>query len=160
GTHVEDGGSGSDRTLPVLLVATGIAAGQTPIRSYVARSPALARDATGQPVFSLTLVLSRQPRADETTIHALITQSVMALDVTLTPSRAVVEHLPQAIRDGCQPLFAREAVFVLEVARDGAPAVLAQNKANGTQVRAALSTPLNRDDTLAVLAALDGAPTS
>lgn len=120
------------------------------LRYYLPEVPLLARDEDGRPVLTLTLLLQRAPSPEEASIHGLIQQGLLSFDVTLA---APPESLPRG--DGTyRPLFAREVELTLEAASGPLPGARALS--SGVEARAALSMSLGRDETLAVLAALEG----
>lgn len=123
---------------------------------YLPEIPSLVRDADGRPSFSLTLLLGRAPEPGEEAIEELVRQGLASFDVTLAVPAGVEEELSRQRETLYRPLFARDAVFTLE--RAGAPLPGARVTASGTDARAALSLSLEREDALAVLAALDSAP--
>ncbi|MDB5938942.1 MAG: hypothetical protein JWP77_1306 [Polaromonas sp.] len=101
------------------------------------------------PKFSLVLLLSRAPAAGEDAIRPLLMSSYlgMELDYRLPPAPG----LPGPAR----PVFARQARVRLHA--PGAPA-FAEASLNAPLLRGALHTPLTREQTLAVLDALDDVP--
>jgi hypothetical protein len=128
-------------------------------------APSVAQDASGTPVFALTLVLSRTPDVGESSVHPLIEQGVLSLDLELNLRARRIEEIAARLTDNTkfrkevQRLFARDARFELwsGTANSDAHSRLAGARTSGgTTPRASLGCTLNRDQTLAVLAALDG----
>lgn len=157
--HRKEIGSGGGRPLPVMLLpeATNRAtASGPPVFYYLPALPALAR--SNVPAFSLTLFLGQQPDPGTHDISALIRQGVLSFDATLALPLDALAELRRSIRGEYRPLFAREARFELADAQGEAKQVLASATANGPEPQAALSATLDRTETLAVLAALDGTP--
>ncbi|MFE5333376.1 hypothetical protein ACFRCG_44020 [Embleya sp. NPDC056575] len=119
---------------------------------YVPERPTLARDASGAPVLALTLMLNGLPTADESTVVPRIERGLLSCEFALTADPPTVEG-PAPI-----PLFARPARIALVVGADTRlwrEATAAET--TGPNARVALTTTLDRDETLALLAALDDA---
>jgi hypothetical protein len=156
---------GGDRapTHPTLLLLPDernpelVKTGQPEQYYYLPKTPSLVRDGAGKPVFSLTLLLSRQPRPEDDTIQPLIQQGVLAFELGLTVAAAAIDALKCSHAADYQPLFVREAVFQLTT-QDTPPVVFTSASGSGNNARAALSVTLDRPHTLDVLAALDGNP--
>lgn len=110
--------------------------------------PRLARGASTAK-FSLVLLLSRTPVAGETSVRPLLMSGYlgMALDYHLPAETARQLH--------AEPLFARQAQVSLRSPERGE---MVTAKLGTPLLRGALHTHLTRDDTLAVLDALEGAP--
>ena len=164
-------GTGAGPPSALTVVDTGVRDGR-PVRSYVARTLRVERNEAGQPVFSLTLLLSRQPHADESVIYDLVQQGTLSLRVTLAPDVGLVAALPVDASLDYRPLFVRESRFTLTVDAppgntgivpphlggtrpDAAATTLAEATASGVLPAATLAATLGRDDTLAVLRALE-----
>ena len=96
-------------------------------------------------------MLSRTPQPDEDSIHPLIDGGVLSCTLTLAAPEGV---RTAAERSGLQPVFAQPASFSIT---DGAR-TLASAEAMGSGASAALSLPLDRDQVLDVLSAIDGSP--
>lgn len=110
------------------------------------RVPQLARDSAGQPVFSLSLVLSRRPGPEDGSIYPLIQSGSLACDLSL--------GLPKdLLNDTFLPLFASQADFRLMRGQDE-PA-LAQAIGNGAGVRVGLGAHLDQAAAQGVLVALE-----
>ena len=126
--------------------------------------PLLARDSAGRPIFSVILMLSRAPAIYEESIYDLIQQSIVSFDLSLQLSGNGLNALSTSAElrgDNGQvevrPLFAREARFKLLANEGNANHVIATAVSNGgTSIRASLEATLNREQTLGLLAALDG----
>ena len=125
--------------------------------SILLERPVVARDALGDPVFALTLLLERAPRADEASIVPLVAGATLALDLQLSVPPAVRDVLSRGEARALQPLFVRGGEIALETARDTAPARLCNATWSGTTLRAGLAATLRRDEALEVLRALEGA---
>ncbi|MDB5931707.1 MAG: hypothetical protein JWR60_3414 [Polaromonas sp.] len=125
-----------------------LACDDSPVRYGVLDVPRLVAGKTS-PKFSLVLLLSRPPAAGEDSIRPLLMSSYlgMELDYRLPPAAA---GPLQAL-----PLFARQAKVWLQA--DGQPA-FAESSLGTPLLRGALHAPLNREQTLAVLDALNGVP--
>jgi hypothetical protein len=117
---------------------------------YLPLEPRLSSRSDGKPVFSLTVVLTRPPKPGEASILPLIDRSLFTASFTL----ALRPEQRAAIADGYVPLFARKAAFCL-----AAPNVepVASADAAGPEPEAALSATLNRDATLTIVSAIEGA---
>ena len=119
-----------------------------PQRHGVLEVPQLVAGKTS-PMFSLVLLLSRVPDAGEDSIRPLLISSYLGMELSyrLPPDSA---QFSQA-----QPVFARQARVSLHSA--GQPA-FATASLSAPLLRGALHTPLNREQTLAVLDALNDVP--
>lgn len=136
--------------------------GQPAVYYALPEVPLVARDSKASPVFSLTLVLSRSPAVHEQSAHHLIQQGIVNFDVTLGLTDGVIDALASSSdltgdsgAVDVRPLFVRESRFALESFPD-AHALAGAQSAGGTAVRTALPATLNREQTLGLLAALDG----
>ena len=155
-------GAGSDRPLLLLILPDAANTDQTtPIYYYLPKVPQLARKADDRPIFSLTLILSRQPSPDDDSIYTLVEHGILTFELTLAVRSQLLAELPPSAQ--YQPLFAREVVFTLDratlEARDDVVQTdppIASLSATGAGARAAFSLNLDRSTALAVLAALDG----
>src|SRR6202035_371826 len=118
---------------------------------YLPKRPQLLRDRDGRAVFSLTLILERQPGPQDVSIAPLVQQGVVSLGLSL-----VIPLGEPAATDGrsYRPLFAQQAVFSLQQADTGME--LASAAGMGTEAHVSLSAHLSRDQALGVLAALEG----
>ena len=172
-------------TLPDAANSARVAAGQSAIFYALPKTPAVVQRANGDPVFSLTLLLSRQPKPTEDNIHPLIERSILGLDIKLgaplsllkkasltnQPASRCVElsaesPVEQSIEQANTPaehkqaeyqrLFMREATVDLVLKTATSEKVIASVKASGTEAQAALSIPLERTETLNVLSAIEG----
>ena len=152
-------GAGTTRPLRLLVLPDAAnslraTAGLPAIYYYLPKIPRLARDTAGMPVFSLVLVLNRQPNPGDETISPLIEQGILAFELTLAvPAEALADPLRVGAAE-YQPLFAREVLFSLTVDDGTMPPFLA--RAAGANARAGFSTSLGRSATLGVLSALHG----
>lgn len=122
------------------------ASDDSPARHGILKVPRLVAGKTS-PRFSLVLLLSRPPAASEDSIRPLLMSGYlgMELDYKMPPA---ADRPPQA-----RPFFARQAQVSLHA--PGQPA-FAVASLNTPLLRGALHTPLTREQTLAVLDALDG----
>jgi hypothetical protein len=156
--QVRSVGAGTSRALSVLVLpvppAKDAAAGSW---LYVPAAPQLQRDGAGAPVFSLTLVLTRQPAATETSITPLIQSAVLTLGLTLALPDDAVAALSGGDTSAYQPLFARSATFALVHAATKGPEPAPVTTA-GPNASASLSATIDRQTALGVLAALNGQP--
>ena len=144
----------SSNSLPLLLlpdVGNNISIDGLQVYYTLPQAPRLVRDFQGVPVSSLTLLLDRQPKPDETTIVPLVKQSFLNFDVTLEVPLPVV---PNQIY---QLLFARTVIFELY---DNEGHTLATATTSGDGARVALQTSLDRKQTLELLSALNDMPSS
>ena len=133
---------------PVRPTPTDDGAPGNPQRHGVLEVPQLVAGKTS-PMFSLVLLLSRVPDAGEDSIRPLLISSYLGMELSyrLPPASA---QFSQA-----QPVFARQARVSLHSA--GQPA-FATASLSAPLLRGALHTPLNREQTLAVLDALNDVP--
>ncbi|MBG6077772.1 hypothetical protein [Polaromonas sp. CG_9.11] len=101
------------------------------------------------PKFSLVLLLSRAPAAGEDSIRPLLMSAYLGMELDY--------RLPSSPAQPAQtrPVFARQARVWLQA--PGQPA-FAMASLNAPLLRGALHTPLTREQTLAVLDALDDVP--
>src|SRR6185503_15298166 len=108
-TQREAGTAG--RSLPILVLpdAANVQREEDARELFYALPAAaqLARDRAGHPAFSLALVLSRRPAADEDDIFSLIDSAAFACDVSI----ALPDSVTRA--DTLLPLFASQATFRL-----------------------------------------------
>lgn len=163
----------SDKGLRHVLVVPDAAnadlasAGQRCVYYALPELPYVARDPAGNPVFSLTLVLARLPAVHEDNVRHLIRQGVVSFDVSLEVPTAVLGWLANAsalAREpggvAVRPLFVREGRVTLRAGAPGGPSpttpIAIARSTGGTSVRATLEASLDRDQALALLAALDG----
>ncbi len=98
------------------------------------------------PRLALTLVLQGVPEPDERDVTPRVRQGALTLTTTLNPP-------PEATGPGTAPLYVREGTTVL---RGDPDRDLASEPVSGTGLTTTSSCTLDRDDTLAALAALDG----
>ncbi|MFZ3139606.1 hypothetical protein [Polaromonas sp.] len=115
----------------------------------VLQTPRLVRGTTS-PRFSLVLLLSRAPAAGEDSIRPLLMSGYLGMELDYRAPATETGQQPQA-----QPIFARQAQVSLHAT--GQPA-FAVARLSAPLLRGALHTPLTRDQTLAVLDALNGEP--
>ncbi|HET8625170.1 MAG TPA: hypothetical protein VFM14_16540 [Gemmatimonadales bacterium] len=137
----------------LLLFPLGPGAGGAGPWSYLPRAPSVALGPSGEPVFSLVLLLARDPSPDETSIAHLIASAYLSLDASLR----VEPDAARRVESGraARPAYARPARFSL-LADDGA--LLASAEGSGPAAAGALSCSLPPATVLAVLAALRGEP--
>ena len=119
-------------------------------------APLLVRRVNGEPAFSLTLVLSRQPKPEEETIYPLIEQGIVGFDLKLGVPAWVLEQLKCMEQRTYQRLFARDVQFELLRRQNDTEGVLVSRNASGTEARAAINATLDRSETLSLLSALEG----
>ena len=122
------------------------------------REPAVARrpGASAAPLFSFTLLLARQPAADESSIAPLVRGGTCAITFDVTPTDAELAHL---VPDGGVPpaaLFLRGMTVALVRVADGSR--IAEASSEGFGGRVAIRTTLDEADATAVLHALNGEP--
>ncbi|CAN5307921.1 hypothetical protein BH10PSE16_BH10PSE16_02140 [soil metagenome] len=122
------------------------------LRHGVLETPRLVPGKTS-PKFSLVLLLSRAPAAGEDSIRPLLMSAYlgMELDYRAPPETATATGQQSQV----SPIFARQARVSLHA--PGQPA-FAVASLSAPLLRGALHTPLTRDQTLAVLDALNGEP--
>lgn len=120
----------------------------SPQRHGVLEVPQLVAGKTS-PKFSLVLLLSRAPVAGEDSIRPLLLSSYLGMELSYRAPAASAQSAQ------AQPVFARQARMSLHWA--GQPA-FATASLSAPLLRGALHTPLNREQTLAVLDALNDLP--
>ncbi|MEZ4860232.1 MAG: hypothetical protein R3C14_02950 [Caldilineaceae bacterium] len=146
-------------TLPDAANATRIQAHLPPLYYYLPRTPMVARDAAGAPIFSLSLLLSRAPTPTDVTIADLITHGLLSFDVTVGLPEAQRAQLSADPGRQYQPLFARDARFSLMASATPSAQsgdVLVTATGIGANTRASLSLNLDQLGAQAVLNALQG----
>jgi hypothetical protein len=121
---------------------------------YLPQAPLLARDQENRPVFSLTLLLQRQPGPDDSSLEPLIERGVLAMTLTLNVSESVVQEMAESTHAEYQPLFPRQVVLSLASDVSTEQALAEQVDTSGSWM--ALSATLGRDETLGILSALQG----
>lgn len=129
---------------------------------YLPYVPRLARNAGNAPALSLTLLLSRQPTSAEETIHPLITQGFL----NITPTLELPIEMPGEAQSrgstrqaSYKPLFVRQVTFTIETRpANGLDATirLVASSTAGAGFSAPVTAALSREDTLRILAALEG----
>jgi len=127
--------------------------GQWAVRYVLPDLPLLARDSGGVPVFSLTLILARQPQPDEDNISPLIHQGVLSLDATLALVPALLESLRCRDQVIYRSLFASNVSVSLLA--DKGNTILSNATTTGSNARVALHANLTAAQTQAVLTALN-----
>ncbi|HJR58145.1 MAG TPA: hypothetical protein VJ813_02050, partial [Vicinamibacterales bacterium] len=134
------------------------AAGAPSVFHTLLRRPALWHDATGVPVLSLTLVLTRTPSPDDENVSPLVEHGILAFDVRLSvppdAQRAAGSEFP-----GCRPIFARAATVDL-IWTSGGDRPVSIASTTGIVLRAGLSARLDRTQALDVLSTLAGGVSS
>jgi hypothetical protein len=120
----------------------------SPVRYAVLDVPRLVAGKT-TPKFSLVLLLSRAPAAGEDSIRPLLMSGYLGMELDYRLPPAAAQQLQ------AQPLFARRAQVSLHA--PGQPA-FAVASLSTPLLRGALHTPLTREQTLAVLDALNAVP--
>ncbi len=137
----------------LLLFPLGPGAGGAVSWSYLPRAPSVDLGPSGEPVFSLVLLLARDPSPGETSIAHLVASAYLSLGASLQ----VEPEAARRVESGrtARAVYARPARFSL-VGEDGAP--LASAEASGPAAAASLSCPLPPPLALAVLAAVRGEP--
>jgi hypothetical protein len=118
--------------------------------------PVIHRDSSGKPLFSLVIVLKRQPTADEDDLKHLIQSGTVSMELKLSVPDEVLGKLGSNGHAEYRPLFARETCFKLEAARDSNNEVLASTDMSGADLRGSLTVILSRTDCLQVLKSLEG----
>jgi hypothetical protein len=119
-----------------------------PVRYAVLDVPRLVAGKT-TPKFSLVLLLSRTPAAGEDSIRPLLMSGYLGMELDYRLPPAAAQQLQ------AQPLFARQAQVSLHAPGQSAFAVASLST---PLLRGALHTPLTREQTLAVLDALNAVP--
>jgi hypothetical protein len=122
---------------------------------HVLSAPYIASGPTGGgPLFSLTLLLARQPQPGEDSILPLITGGVCALTLSITPPPDDLAALAAGGGGAYRAIFPRRLRYAL---RSGDPPTpLAEVSEEGASGRGALTCTLDRASALATLAVLRG----
>ena len=121
---------------------------------YVVRTPAIARDPdSGAYLFSLTLTLRRQPQADEVSLEPLVVGAIGAVTLDALPLASQIAGLSYAPPGELRPLFSRAGAFAL---RDASGSSLGDTTIQGASGHAGFTFGLDREQALAMLAALRG----
>jgi len=141
------------KTLSILVLpdaANSIRAnsGLPDIYYIIPEVPQVARDPTGKPVFSLSLVLRGQPGPENDSIFELIDSGSFAFDLTL--------GIPDGLDRGMfMPLYVRQADFQLLNHTDKEQTnILGEFAANGAGIRLGISLHLDRSTAKGILVAL------
>lgn len=157
-SHAWQGSAAPGRTGPSAWQAWTLEEGVAPVRLLPSAAnetlyglldiPHLVRGAT-TPKFSLVLLLSRAPVAGEASVRPLLMSGYLGMELDY--------HLPAALAQKlhAEPLFARQAQLTLS---SPARSEMAAVRLGTPLLRGALHSNLSRDETLAVLDALDGSP--
>lgn len=124
------------------------ASDDSPLHHGVLDVPRLVAGTT-TPKFSLVLLLSRAPEAGEDSIRPLIMSAYLGMELDYRLPSAAARPLQ------AQPIFARQAQVWLHAPGQAA---FAAASLSAPLLRGALHTPLTREQTLAVLDALDATP--
>jgi hypothetical protein len=127
-----------------------LACDDSPVRYAVLDVPRLVAGKT-TPRFSLVLLLFRAPAAGEDSIRPLLMSGYLGMELDYRLPPAAAQQLQ------AQPLFARRAQVSLHAPGQSAFAVASLST---PLLRGALHTPLTREQTLAVLDALNAVPGS
>lgn len=135
----------------LLLFPLGPGTGGSGSWSYLPRSPSVAIGPSGDPVFSLVLLLARDPLPSEASVEHLVASAYLSLGASLRVEPDAARRVEAA--RAARPTYARSARFSLV---DEGGAVLAAADASGTAATATLSCPLQPGTALKLLAALRG----
>lgn len=151
-------GAGPGRPLSLLITPDSAnpareASGLPPLYHYLPSVPHFAINRAGGPIFSLTLVLTRQPDPGEDNLQPLVDRGILATSLTLQVPDSDLQQLAEAAQAEFKPLFAREVTFRLARSTDGD---VLEGQSGGAGSSAALSANLNQAETLALLTALQG----
>ncbi len=119
--------------------------------------PALCCDSVGTPILSLTIMLSRRPLPEESSIHHLIQQGVLTLSVGwVIPESSALTGADADSLESYRPIYVRPATFTL-VGFEG-DILSGPILSEGIAPRASLQAQLDRENTVEVVAALSGVP--
>lgn len=156
---------GSARRAAVLVLADAAseertAAGQPACAYVVSAAPRVVRGRNQEPVFTLTLLLRQAPEPGAVTVYPLIERGILGVDLRLGLPPKAFEEMRASGKTDYRRLFIREGTVTLIREVVGAESVLASCPVSGAEARGSLSATLNRAETLAVLAALDGTPSN
>lgn len=154
-------GAGTARPLSVLILPDAANDSGAQIYHVICATPVLASGVGGDPVFSLTLVLSRQPLPGEQNISPLIQQGILNFETSMALSPEAFAMLEYELPgNSFQSLYAHQADFQLHASQEGDDRLLAQQSASGSVPRAAITAHLTPAETLDVLSALDSVESS
>jgi hypothetical protein len=142
------GGASVGETDVLALADAGNEAEPRPLYHCLPPAPRLARTPAGDPLLTLTVVLSRQPDARDETIQPLIEGGTLGVTFSLA-----LPDVATAVEQ-YDPLFCASAVFEL-VQEDH---LIASAEAAGVAPRAALSISAGRELASSILTALDTRP--
>src|SRR5687768_16866095 len=95
----------------LLLFPVGSGTGGSALWSYLPRSPSIALGASGEPVFSLVLLLARDPLPTEAAVEHLIVSASLSLGASLRVDPASVRRVES--ERTARPAYARPARFTL-----------------------------------------------
>lgn len=134
-----------------------VGTGEAQIQHTVLAQPMVARTTNSSPRMSLTFLLSREPKPDESELKPLIEGAVIGIDLTIAPEPALLESLTV---DGNEyrSLFPRQTTFRLT--DDERSLILAETTVNNGQATASLSVTLKRSLALELLTAVNGQTSS
>lgn len=128
---------------------------KTPVHYILLESPLVSRGRAGTPEFSLTLLLSRRPTANDEKIPFLVQQGILSLSLSLAVPPEIRSHLHLGAEVEYRPLFAREVVFKLFTMKDGKERVLASAIGSAANLKASFALTLPRMEALEIMSALD-----
>ncbi|MGB9927609.1 MAG: hypothetical protein ACPK85_04320 [Methanosarcina sp.] len=130
------------------------------INYILPQTPGLVHSSSGEPVFSLSLILRNQPTPEQDNIHALIESGILTLDVKIGVSEDILDAVSASWQVECRRLFARKIEYGLLWSENdiGSPIVMTQAEASGSEGRAGISAHLNRAQVLELLTSLDENP--
>jgi len=128
----------------------------------LSQAPQLVYSRQNEPLFSLSLILTRPPAPTEDNVRPLIERGLLTLTVQTGVSPAVLEAISNCCIGSFERLFARKVEYVLSqmVSEEEPSRVLASVEGSGTEGRSGISVHLDRKQTLDILAALDQSPSS
>lgn len=122
--------------------------------------PSLVNSTSGEPMLSLSLILSRQPGPEEDSVYPLIESALLTMDVRIGIEASVLDAMFASCQGECRRLFARSIDYQFFLSEDDQkpPVILTQAKASGSEGRTGISVHLDHMQALDVLAALDSTP--
>lgn len=124
-----------------------------PIEYTTLFRPKVARNQATLPRLSITFVLNQMPAPGENNIAPLIQQAVLGIDLTTAPSESLLASLNDNNTE-FRPLFPQELTVKLVNYQSLGPNI-AEVTAQGGIATVSLNATLNRDEALALLAALN-----
>lgn len=123
---------------------------------YIPERPTLQKNNDGIPLFSLNLILERQPHPYEININKLIKKGILNFSIQLDLPSHLITKIQELHSLDYRPLFIREAIFDLIIENNGVRKNIASVNTSGLEVTALFNVELNRTETLNIISAIEG----